>query len=211
VATETVYLETIDGITVEAYLRRTDEYPARGVVIMAHPHPLHGGDSTNHVVRAMQDAAQSLQCHSIAINFRGVGSSGGFFDDGDSERLDLTAACELADMVETDCPIIMAGYSFGALVGLNVTNPWIAGWIAVAPPLSLSTAPPIAAAHPRPKLLLVPEHDQFANPSLVQEVIASWTNTSLTTLNGIDHSVAVNAEPSCTVALRTMLEVVSSR
>ena len=204
-ATETVLLETIDGINIEAHLRRTDAFPARAAVIIAHPHPLHGGDSNNHVVQALQDAARELACHSIAIDFRGVGNSGGFFDDGDSERLDLAAACELVDMIEPDCPIIMAGYSFGALVGLNVTNPWILGWIAIAPPLSANTNVPIAANNPRPKLLLTPEHDQFCTPAQAQTFSAQWNNTELTTLPGIDHFMAVGAKTSCIEALRTML------
>jgi alpha/beta superfamily hydrolase len=206
VATETVLLETIDGINIEAHLRRTDTFPASAVVIMAHPHPLHGGDSNNHVVRAMQDAAEELGCHSIAVDFRGVGNSGGFFDDGDSERLDLAAACELADMVESDCPIVMAGYSFGALVGLNVTNPWIHGWIAIAPPLLLGASAPIAATNPRPKVLIVPEHDQFCAPEQAKTSAAQWNNTEIRTIAGIDHFMAVGANLACLDALRFMLE-----
>lgn len=205
-ATETVLLETIDGINIEAHLRRTDLFPASAVVIMAHPHPLHGGDSSNHVVQAMQNAAEELGCHSIAVDFRGVGNSGGFFDDGDSERLDLAAACELADMIETDCPVIMAGYSFGAVVALNVTHPLISGWIAIAPPLSATASAPIAAGSPRPKLLIVPEHDQFCEPEKAHAVAASWNNTVVSTMSGIDHFMAVGAQSACIDALGTLLK-----
>ena len=139
---ETVYLETIDGVAVEADLIRSDAPIVRAVVVIGHPHPLHGGDRFNHVVQAMQRAAANADCHSIAVDFRGVGNSGGFHDNGDAERLDLAAACELADLIETDCPIIMTGYSFGSVVGLNVSNPWIAGWIAIAPPVTLMSSTP---------------------------------------------------------------------
>ena len=158
---ETVYLETLDGISIESDVVRTEQYPARAVVVIAHPHPEYGGDRFNHVVRALQDAAADLGCHSIAIDFRGVGNSGGIHDNGDAERLDLAAACELGDMIEPDCPIIMAGYSFGSVVGLNVSNPFIAAWLAVAPPLPFMTSVPTAANNHRPKFLLVPEHDKF--------------------------------------------------
>ena len=48
VGVETIYLETIDGINVEADLVRTDADLVRGVVIIGHPHPLYGGDRFNH-------------------------------------------------------------------------------------------------------------------------------------------------------------------
>lgn len=203
---ETVYLDTIDGIQIEADVIRTDVYPARAVVIIGHPHPLYGGDRFNPVVRAMQEAAASHGCHSIAVDFRGVNNSGGMHDDGDSERLDLAAACELADMMEPECPIIMTGYSFGSMVALNVTNPWIAAWIAVAPPLPMMKSTPLAAQNARPKILLAPEHDQFTVPSDLREAATSWANTTVVELPQVDHFIAVGALAACNSALNTVLQ-----
>ena len=42
-----------------------------------------------------------------------------------------------------DGPVLVAGYSFGALVGLNVTDPRVTGWLAVAPPLPTADAAPL--------------------------------------------------------------------
>ncbi|MEI8286464.1 MAG: alpha/beta fold hydrolase [Actinomycetes bacterium] len=203
---ETVYLDTIDGIQIEADLVRTDAFPARAIVIIGHPHPLYGGDRFNPVVRAMQEAAASLACHSIAIDFRGVNNSGGVHDDGDSERLDLAAACELADMIEPECPIIMTGYSFGSMVALNVTNPWIAAWIAVAPPLPMMTSTPISAQNSRPKILIAPEHDQFTVPASLREATSNWTNTTVIELSNVDHFIAVGARDACHQALLSVVE-----
>ena len=144
---ETVFIQTIDGVEIEADIIRTDAVTPRAVVIIGHPHPLYGGDRHSHVVRALQEAASQANSHSIAIDFRGVGNSGGFHDDGDSERLDLAAACELADMIEPECPIIMSGYSFGSVVTMNVSNPWVAAWLCIAPRSCIectTTAPPPA-------------------------------------------------------------------
>lgn len=203
---ETVYLDTIDGIQIEADVVRTDVFPARAVVIIGHPHPLHGGDRFNPVVRTMQEAAERLNCHSIAIDFRGVNNSGGTFDDGDSERLDLAAACELADMIEPECPIIMTGYSFGSMVALNVTNPWIGAWIAIAPPLPLMTSTPISAMNPRPKILIAPEHDQFTVPADLRDATSGWANTSIIELPNVDHFIMVGALDACHQALSNVLE-----
>lgn len=205
---ETVYLETIDGIAVEADLIRSDADSVRAVVIIGHPHPLYGGDRFNHVVQAMQRAAHAADCHSIAVDFRGVGNSGGFHDNGDAERLDLAAACELADLIEPDCPIIMTGYSFGSVVGLNVSNPWIAGWIAIAPPVTLMSSTPGAASSPRRKILVAPEHDQYTTPTEMHDAISSWTNAELIEVAAIDHFIAAGADDICTSALARVLEVI---
>lgn len=206
---ETVYLETIDGVAIEADLIRTDHHPVRATVIIGHPHPLYGGDRFNHVVQAMQRAAADAQCHSIAVDFRGVGNSGGQFDDGDSERLDLAAACELVDLIENECPIIMTGYSFGSVVALNVNNPWIAGWIGIAPPVAMMSSAPLAAMNARPKILLIPEHDQFTSPQQLLDATSTWTNTTVTELSQVDHSIAVGAYDACVQALNEILKTLS--
>ena len=206
---ETIYLETIDGINVEADLVRTDADLVRAVVIIGHPHPLYGGDRFNHVVRAMQDVALGLDCHSIAVDFRGVNNSGGFHDDGDSERLDLAAACELSDLIAPEVPIIMTGYSFGSVVGLNVSNPWIAGWIAIAPPTQMMKSLPSAANNPRRKIIIAAEHDQFTTPDEMATAISTWDNSQIILAPGVDHSFAVNAATLCNSALSQLLETIS--
>jgi alpha/beta superfamily hydrolase len=206
---ETIYLETIDGINVEADLVRTDAEHVRAVVIIGHPHPLYGGDRFNHVVRAMQEVALGLDCHSIAVDFRGVNNSGGFHDDGDSERLDLAAACQLSDLIAPEVPIIMTGYSFGSVVGLNVSNPWIAGWIAVAPPAQMMKSVPSAANNPRPKIVIAAEHDQFTTPDEMAAAVAAWSNCEIIFAPGVDHSFAVNAGSLCNSALARLLETIS--
>ena len=206
---ETIYLETIDGINVEADLMRTDAEHVRAVVIIGHPHPLYGGDRFNHVVRAMQEAALRLDCHSIAVDFRGVNNSGGIHDDGDSERLDLAAACQLSDLIAPEVPIIMTGYSFGSVVGLNVSNPWIAGWIAVAPPAQMMKSAPSAANSPRPKIVIAAQHDQFTTPDEMAAAVSAWSNCEIISAPGVDHSFAVNAGSLCNTALSRLLETIS--
>ena len=191
---ETVYLETIDGVSIEADVVRTDASHVRATVIIGHPHPLYGGDRHNHVVQAMQRAAYGMDCHSISPDFRGTGMSGGQHDDGDGERLDLMAACELSDMMEPDGAIIMCGYSFGSIVAMNVTHPYISGWIALAPPLPMMTTAPLASRYSQPKILLSPEHDQFTDPSQLQQHVVTWVNTTVHLMPQVDHSIAVGAE-----------------
>jgi alpha/beta superfamily hydrolase len=117
----------------------------------------------------------------------------------------LAAACELADMIEPECPIVMTGYSFGSMVALNVTNPWIAAWIAVAPPLPMMKNVPLAAHKPQQKILIAPEHAQFTGPALLREATAEWTNTHIVELPQVDHFIAVGARDACNSALDTVL------
>jgi len=202
---ETVLLETLDGVTIEAGIVRSDATEPLATVIIGHPHPLYGGDRSSHVVRALQEAAWELNCHSIAINFRGVGYSGGEHDNGDSERLDLVAACELADMMEPDRDIIMSGYSFGAVVALNVTHPLITAWIGIAPPIPLMGSAPTASSHRRPKYLFAPEHDQYSTPVQLRAHVSSWSSTTVTQISAVDHFIAVNAKETAHNALTTAL------
>jgi len=202
---ETVLLETLDGVTIEAGIVRSDASQPVATVIIGHPHPLYGGDRSNHVVRALQIAAWEKHCHSIAVNFRGVGYSGGEHDNGDSERLDLVAACELADMIEPDHDIIMAGYSFGAVVALNVTYPLISAWVAIAPPVSLMSSTPTASSHHRPKYLFVPQHDQYSTPEQIRAHVSQWSATSVSDIQGVDHFIAVGAHDVAQEALSQAL------
>lgn len=202
---ETVFLETLDGVHIEAGIVRSDAHKPRATVVVGHPHPLYGGDRTNHVVRALQQAAWELDCHSIAVNFRGVGHSSGEHDNGDAERLDLVAACELADMIEPDAPIVMAGYSFGAVVALNVTHPHISSWIGIAPPVPLMGSGPTARTHHRPKYLFAPEHDQFSSPDDLRGYVSQWTSTTLEILPSVDHFIQVHALECARAAIQQSL------
>ena len=202
---ETVFIQTIDGVEIEADIIRTDAATPRAVVIIGHPHPLYGGDRHSHVVRALQEAASLADCHSIAIDFRGVGNSGGFHDDGDSERLDLAAACELSDMIEPECPIIMSGYSFGSVVAMNVSNPWIAAWLSIAPPTSLMNSSTVAAHNHRAKIIVMAEHDQITTPDEIRKAMSEWDNVHFIDAPGVDHFFAVDALAISTTALQCAL------
>ncbi len=202
---ETVSLETLDGVSIEADIVRTDVPRPRATVVIGHPHPLHGGDRHNHVVSALQKAASTLGCHSIAPDFRGGGASGGEHDGGDAERLDLAAACELADLLEPDAPVVLAGYSFGSVVALDVTHPLVEGWLAVAPPMAMLTRGPVSSRNPRPKIIVAPEHDQFSDHDDLAALVSTWENTDLRVIASVDHFFLAGAESACVEALTDLL------
>jgi alpha/beta superfamily hydrolase len=185
VRVETVLLETIDGQTLEGDL----SLPARLApgVIVAHPHPRYGGDRQSPVVQALFDGLSAAGVAVLRFDFRGVGRSTGEHDGGGSERLDVAAAVEQLDPYVGDHPLVLAGYSFGANVVLDVADPRIAGWFALAPPLTALTTAPIAATDHRPKHLVVPEHDQITPIDDARRLAAEWAATTVEVVATADH------------------------
>jgi uncharacterized protein len=123
----------------------------------------------------------------LRFDFRGVGRSEGSHDGGNAERLDVAAAVDLLEPITGDHPIVLAGYSFGGLVALDVVDPRVAGWFAAAPPLATTTAVPLAARDHRPKHLAVAEHDQFTPPPVAVELTTGWTATTVEVVSMADH------------------------
>lgn len=86
----------------------------RGVAVIAHPHPLHGGTMTNKVVQTLARAFVQSGWRAVRFNFRGVGASAGAYDEGRGELADLLAVVE--QVAPAQQPLALAGFSFGAFV-----------------------------------------------------------------------------------------------
>jgi uncharacterized protein len=85
---------------------------SRGIALVAHPHPLHGGSLDNKVAQTLARAFVELGYTAWRPNFRGVGASEGTHDEGRGEVDDLAAVLAHAG---GDRPVL-AGFSFGAAV-----------------------------------------------------------------------------------------------
>lgn len=86
----------------------------RGVAIVCHPHPQHGGTMDNKVVQTLARAFVQLGYRTVRFNFRGVGASQGAWDDGRGEVDDALAV--VAAQRDPALPLVLAGFSFGAYV-----------------------------------------------------------------------------------------------
>ncbi len=86
---------------------------AKGVAVIAHPHPLFGGTMDNKVVQTLARAFTQCGWTAVRFNFRGVGGTSGAHDEGRGELEDLLA---VAASVAPDGPLCLAGFSFGAFV-----------------------------------------------------------------------------------------------
>jgi alpha/beta superfamily hydrolase len=92
-------------------------------VLICHPHPLYGGDMYNSVVGAIVDGFASKGFTTVRFNFRGVGSSGGFYDEGDGEIRDVLAGLQfLKNKLSGEPYVVLAGYSFGAWISCKAAS-----------------------------------------------------------------------------------------
>ncbi|VAW46369.1 Alpha/beta hydrolase, partial [hydrothermal vent metagenome] len=94
---KTVFKEClIDGVIGRLEVRYVAEAEplsnkSKKLVVLSHPHPLHGGTMDNKVVTTMARAFHSLGYTAVTYNFRGVGKSEGEYDHGVGEQDDLMA------------------------------------------------------------------------------------------------------------------------
>ena len=137
----------------------------------------------------------------LRFDFRGGGASDGTHDQGRAERDDLVLA---ARQVSAGSPVVLVGYSFGSVVCLGVDDESVLGWVGIAPPLTFDFEPGLPAARDaRPKLLLVPEHDQYCTPAAALGIVEcdAWQSTRVEPVDSTDHFLAGRVE---SVSLRVV-------
>jgi len=124
---------------------RTDA-PQRGVAVLCHPHPLHGGTMDNKVVQTVARALVQLGWRTVRFNFRGVGGSQGAWDEGRGEIDDALAV--IGAQRDPALPFMLGGFSFGAYVASEAAQRLDAGakpqrMVLVGPSTQKQTMPPV--------------------------------------------------------------------
>jgi hypothetical protein len=115
--------------------------------VVCHPHPLFSGTMDNKVVHTLARAMMECGAPAFRFNFRGVGASGGQFDNGRGEADDLVAVIIEGRRRFPSARLWLGGFSFGAFVALRAAA-------RVAPDKLVAVAPPVArfdlgeVAHP---------------------------------------------------------------
>jgi alpha/beta superfamily hydrolase len=113
---------------------------ARGVALIAHPHPLYGGSLDNKVVQTLARALVELGYETWRPNFRGVGETEGVHDEGRGELEDLEAVVRKIHPGK----LVLAGFSFGASLAARLAEKVEEEWLVlVGLGLTRLAAPPV--------------------------------------------------------------------
>ncbi|HEX6020180.1 MAG TPA: alpha/beta fold hydrolase [Burkholderiaceae bacterium] len=125
------------------------EGAVRGVAVLCHPHPLHGGTMDNKVVQTLARAFVQLGWRAVRFNFRGVGASQGQWDQGNGEVDDALAV--VAAQRDPALPLALGGFSFGGYVAAQAAARLAAAGaparrvVLVGPATSTFALPPVPA------------------------------------------------------------------
>lgn len=186
--------------TLEAELDRPAREPVFRAVV-SHPHPLYGGTMDNGVVMLTSRALVAAGGETLRYNFRGVGRSAGTHDEGRGEQLDLAAAIDAMVARQPALPLILAGYSFGAVMTLELLT---AGSRQGPEPAGvLLIAPPVDRYHDRswrlgsvPAVVIYGDRDGLTPPVLIEERAAQWgPNVRLEAISGAGHDLGSFTAP----------------
>jgi uncharacterized protein len=166
---------------------------ATHAALVCHPHPLFGGTLHNKVVFHTMKALNSFGFPVLRFNFRGTGLSQGEHDHGRGEMDDVRAALDWLDR-ELRLPLIFAGFSFGAAVGLPVAC--ADGRVQAVIGLGIPVAPIDERAYDfsflqtcaKPKLLVSGARDQFGPRAQLQRLVDALPEPrKLVLIEGADH------------------------
>lgn len=147
------------------------------VALVLHPHPLHGGTMHNKVVFRAAKALNECGFETLRFNFRGVGHSTGEYDEGRGECDDARAALDyLLESQPHAREVIVAGFSFGSIVGLKVgcSDERVNKLIAIGAPERMSNLDFLGRCE-KPKLFIHGVEDDIAPLAPLEEFLATLT------------------------------------
>ena len=156
----------------EAIYRPSAEDAAR-VALVLHPHPLYGGTMHNPVVFHCARALHEAGFETLRINFRGVGESSGAYDDGQGEIDDARVALDyLLRQQPMAREVLVAGFSFGAAIGLRLgcTDPRVQRIVAIATPAGHYDLGFLARCT-KPKLFVHGDRDDVAPLAMLRDAL----------------------------------------
>ena len=115
----------------------------RGIAVLCHPHPQHGGTMDNKIVQTLARAAVQTGYRAVRFNFRGVGGSAGAWDHGRGEVDDALAVIQA--LRDPALPLALGGFSFGGAIATQAAARLAA---AGAPPQRLVLVAPAVVNFP---------------------------------------------------------------
>jgi hypothetical protein len=167
------------------------------IALILHPHPQFGGTMNNQIVYTLYYAFVERGFSVLRFNFRGVGRSQGFFDNGPGELADAASALDWVQLQNPDSRSCwIAGVSFGTWIAMQLLmrRPEIDGFLCIAPPANLYDFNFLAPC-PSSGLVISGEKDKVVPPASVGD-LATKTKTQKgikiehVTISGANHFFA---------------------
>jgi hypothetical protein len=159
------------------------------VAVVCHPHPLFGGTMHNKVVFQTAKALHEGGASVLRFNFRGVGHSEGGHDNGRGEQDDARAAIDYLATEFPGRPMLVAGFSFGSRVGLEVgcADARVERLIGLGLPVDKMDLSFLTNCS-KPKLIIQGGSDQFGSRKNVEALFATLPEPKkLAVIDGADH------------------------
>jgi alpha/beta superfamily hydrolase len=154
-------------------LLREPEGPAVAVAVVCHPHPRGGGTMNNNVVYRAAKALVEGGVAALRFNFRGVGASTGTYAEGVGEEDDVAAAADWLRARYPSQPLWIAGFSFGARVGLTVgaRRDDVVKLLGIGLALKMFDYGPLARST-KPKAIVQASDDEYAGRAEIEAAVA---------------------------------------
>lgn len=168
---------------------RTKTTPPPLAAVVCHPHPLFGGTMHNKVVFQAAKSIDALGIPVLRFNFRGTGLSEGVHDRAIGEQGDVAAALQFLIAEFPGAPLLVAGFSFGSVVGLRVgcQTPEVTNLIALGLPVNNADVSYLFEC-PKPKLFIHGSNDEHGALKKVQELVPTLPGENrLVVIPGVDH------------------------
>jgi uncharacterized protein len=154
---------------------------ATHAALVCHPHPLFGGTLHNKVAFHAMKALNSFGFPVLRFNFRGTGLSEGEHANGVGEVDDVRVALDWLER-EYTLPIVFAGFSFGAAVGLRAA--YADDRVRVLIALGLPAVPiedrvydfDFLHASMKPKLFVSGSRDQFGPAGILEALVKTFAD-----------------------------------
>ena len=137
------------------------------------------------IVRIVEKALSNQRISTLRFNFRGTGFSEGKHDDGNGEVEDLLSIFNWVSDSYKPEKIIIAGYSFGAVIAAKST-------LQIKSDLVLLIAPPTRAIRPdffteSAVVAITGSQDDFVNNKDLASLVEKSPNLKVTVIDGADH------------------------
>jgi uncharacterized protein len=157
--------------------------------VVCHPHPLFGGTMHNKVVFQAAKSIDALGIPVLRFNFRGAGLSEGVHDRAIGEQGDVAAALQFLIAEFPAVSLLVAGFSFGSVVGLRVgcQTPEVTDLIALGLPVNNADVSYLFDC-PKPKLFIHGSNDEHGALKKMQELVPTLPGENrLVIVQGVDH------------------------